>query len=168
MPELGEQLRECFQGSVCLMGLGNVDYGDDGFGAILSEIILERLKSYGEVTRRHEVINGQTMPEHFINSVLEKGYNHLIFIDAVEFGGAPGSVIFIGSEEMAGRFPQISTHKISPGLLARCIEAGGTTKAWLLGVQPGSLKPAKGLTSDVQVTLDILEDLICDLWVSGN
>lgn len=168
MPELGEQLRECFQGSVCLMGLGNVDYGDDGFGAILSEAVAGRLKNRGHVTDRHEVVNAQTMPERFISPVSGRGFDHLIFVDAVEFGGAPGSVIFIGSEEMAGRFPQVSTHKLSPGLLARWIEAGGTTKAWLLGVQPGSLKPAKGLTSDVQVTLDILEDLICDLWVSGN
>ena len=34
MPDLREQLRQCFQGRVCMMGLGNVEYGDDGFGAI--------------------------------------------------------------------------------------------------------------------------------------
>jgi hydrogenase 3 maturation protease len=168
MPDLGEQLRECFQGRVCLMGLGNVDYGDDGFGSILSEAILGRLKSPGDVTGRHDVINAQTMPERFLNPVSCRGFDHLIFVDAVEFGGAPGSVIFIGSEEMAGRFPQVSTHKISPGLLARWIEAGGTTKAWLLGVQPGSLKPSRGLTKDVQVTFDILEELLCELWIQGN
>jgi hydrogenase maturation protease len=168
MADLSEQLRTCFRGRVCLMGLGNVDYGDDGFGAILSEVIAERLRSYSDVTRRHEVINGGTTPERFINSISEKDFNHLIFIDAVEFGGAPGSVIFLGSEEMAGRFPQISTHKISPGLMAGWVEDGGATKAWLLGVQPGSLQPAMGLTKDVQRTLEILEELICDLWVSGN
>ena len=32
MPDLREQLQQCFQGRVCLMGLGNVQYGDDGFG----------------------------------------------------------------------------------------------------------------------------------------
>jgi len=168
MADPAGQLRECFRGRVCLMGMGNTDYGDDGFGAILSEIIAERLKSYREAAGRHEVINARTMPELFINSVVEKGFNHLIFIDAVEFGGAPGSVIFLNSEEMTGRFPQISTHKISPGLMAKWIEACGTTKAWLLGVQPDSLKPAKGLTKDVQTTLEILEEMICDLWASGG
>jgi hydrogenase 3 maturation protease len=147
------------------MGLGNTDYGDDGIGAILSEAISRRLKNRGDVSDRHHVINAQTVPERFINPVSGRGFNHLIFVDAVEFGGVPGSVIFIGSEEMAGRFPQVSTHKISPGLLARWIEAGGTTKAWLLGVQPGSLKPSKGLTRDVQVTVNLLEELICDLWI---
>jgi hydrogenase maturation protease len=168
MHDLGEQLQECFHGRVCLMGLGNVGYGDDGFGAILSETILRRLKRRGDVTGRHDVINAQTVPERFITPVSVKGFNHLIFIDAVEFGGVPGSVIFMGSEEMAGRFPQISTHKISTALLARWIEAGGTAKAWLLGVQPGSLKPSKGLTKDVQVTLDILEEILCELWVQGD
>jgi len=32
MPDLREQLQQLFQGRVCLMGLGNVAYGDDGLG----------------------------------------------------------------------------------------------------------------------------------------
>jgi hydrogenase maturation protease len=168
MPDLGEQLRECFLGRVCLMGLGNPEFGDDGLGGILSNAIAGRFKEQGYATHRHEAINAQTTPERFISSVSARGFNHLIFADAVEFGGAPGSVIFLGSEEMASRFPQISTHRISPGLLARWVEAGGKTRAWLLGVQPGSLKPAKGLTRGVQTTVDMLEDLICGLWVSES
>ena len=38
------------------------------------------------------------------------------------------------------RYPQISTHKISLGVLAGFVESNGVTKAWLLGVQPESLK----------------------------
>ncbi len=126
------------------------------------------MKSRADASVRHEAINAQTMPERFINRVSGRGFDHIIFLDAVEFGAEPGSVIFLGSGEMAGRFPQISTHKLSPGLLARWIEAGGTTKAWLLGVQPGSLKPARGLTKDVQATSDILEEMLYNLWVPGS
>ena len=43
MPDLREQLQHCFQGRVCLMGFGNVLYGDDGFGVRLAE----ELKSEG-------------------------------------------------------------------------------------------------------------------------
>ena len=57
---------------------------------------------------------------------------------------------------MVARFPQISTHKISLGLLAKRAEANGTTKAWLLGVQPESLKPGEELTPAVQATLELL------------
>jgi len=147
------------------MGMGNRDWGDDGFGAIFTDLIAERIRNNSEITVRHDLINGGTTPERLIDSISKRGFNHLIFIDAVEFGGAPGSVIFLDSDEMRGRFPQVSTHKISTGLMAKWVESCGTTKAWLLGVQPGSLKPARGLTREVQVTLGILEELILNLWV---
>lgn len=166
--DLGEQLRRCFEGRVCLLGMGNTDYGDDGFGAILSQGIDERLKGRGDVTDRHHVISAQTNPERFLSELSENGFDHVIFLDAVEFGGVPGSVIFLGTGEMAGRFPQVSTHKISPALMARWIEAAGATRAWLLGVQPGLLRNEEGLTKDVRATLEMLEDLICGLWAGED
>lgn len=168
MPDLREQLRMCFEDRVCLMGLGNTDYGDDGFGTVLSQGIADRLKGREAFTDRHDVINAQTSPERFIGEVTEGGFDHVIFLDAVEFGGAPGSVIFLDSGDMEEKFPQVSTHKISPAVMARWIEGGGDTRAWLLGVQPGSLSTSGGLTEDVRTTLEMMEGLICDLWVVGD
>jgi len=156
MPDLREQLRQCFQGRVCLMGLGNVDFGDDGFGIHLAE----KLEGAG----LPDVIITGTMPERFLGSVTDGGYDYLLFLDAVEFGGASGSVILLNAEEMAARFPQVSTHKISLGLLAKWVEDNGRTKVRLLGVQPGSLKAAGGLTPAVQTTLEVLATILCDLW----
>jgi hypothetical protein len=72
-------------------------------------------------------------------------------------------VILLDAEQMAARFPQISTHKISLGLLAKWVEASGKTKAWLLGVQPESLKAAQRLTPVVQETVEALKDLLCSI-----
>jgi hydrogenase maturation protease len=72
----------------------------------------------------------------------------------------PGSTILLDSEQMSARYPQVSTHKISLGLLAKWAEANGTTKAWLLGVQPESLKPGDELTPAVRATLELLRDLV--------
>ena len=157
MRNLCEQLQQCFRGRVCLMGLGNVDYGDDGFGVRLAEKLAER----GVL----DAVVAGTTPEHFIGHVADEGFDHLIFLDAVEFGGAPGSVVFLNAGEMAARFPQISTHKISVGVLAKWVDANGTTKAWLLGVQPESLKPGGELTPQVQATLDVLQELLTDISV---
>jgi hydrogenase maturation protease len=155
MPDLREQLQRLFQSRVCLMGLGNVDSGDDGFGVRLAE----ELKSEG---RGHVIIVGTT-PERFIGRVVDESFDHVIFFDAVEFGGAPGSVVFLDSDEMAARFPQVSTHKLSLGLLARQVEANGRTAAWLLGVQPESLKPGEPLTPIVQATLELLLELLREI-----
>lgn len=152
MPDLREQLEVCFQDRVCLMGLGNTDYGDDGFGVRLAETLA--------AAGVPDVVIAGASPDRFVGRAAGEGFNHLIFIDAVEFGSAPGSVVFLNAEEMSARFPQISTHKISLGLLAKWIEASGSTRAWLLGVQPESLKPGAGLTPTVQRTLEALVELL--------
>lgn len=152
MPDLREQLEPCFAGRVCLMGLGNTDYGDDGFGVRLAEA----LAAVGVP----EVVVAGTTPDRFIGRVADGGFDRLIFLDAVEFGGAPGSVVLLDGADMVARFPQISTHKISLGLLAQWVESSGPTRAWLLGVQPQSLKSGAGLTTTVQNTLDALVELL--------
>jgi hydrogenase maturation protease len=188
MPDLRAQLEQCLQGRVCLMGLGNVDYGDDGFGVRLVEALArsERRELGGESLSSGDsnatfskptagnngvsdlglplcLINAGTTPERFTGRVADGGFDHIIFLDAVEFGGAPGSVVLLNSDEMAARYPQISTHKISLGLLAKWAEANGTTQAWLLGVQPELLKSGEGLTPRVQSTLELLLELVRDI-----
>jgi hydrogenase maturation protease len=179
MPDLREQLQQLLQGRVCLIGLGNVDYADDGFGVRLAE----ELKSEGRNPKAEgnpkseggreapaadssdfgfgtPVIVAGTTPERFLSRVADKGFDHVIFLDAVEFGGAPGSVVLLDSDEMAARFPQISTHKLSLGLLARQIETNGRSKVWLLGVRPESLRHAEQLSATVQSTLQLLLELL--------
>ncbi|MGA2482091.1 MAG: hydrogenase maturation protease [Candidatus Acidiferrales bacterium] len=155
MPALRQQLEQCLTGCVCLMGLGNVDYGDDGFGVRLAEELL----AAGLPEGWQAVVAGTT-PERWIGRVADGGCENLVFLDAVEFGGAPGSAVFLDSGEMAARFPQISTHKISLGLLAKWAGANGTTRAWLLGVQPESLGAGQQLTPTAQKTLDALCELL--------
>lgn len=155
MKNLREQLEQSLTGPVCFMGLGNVEYGDDGFGVRLAE----ELAAAGVP----DVIVAGTTPDRWISHFA--GFDHIVFLDAVEFGGAPGSAIFLNSTEIAARFPQISTHKISVGVLARWVELTGSTKAWLLGVQPESLKATHQLTPTLQLTLDALRDLLLTLQI---
>ena len=149
-----QQLGQCLLGRVVFVGVGNVEYGDDGFGVRLAEQI-------GAAGVKDVIIAGTT-PDRWIGRFADPGFDNVVFLDAIEFNGSPGSVVFLNSSEMAAALPQISTHKISLGLLARWIEATGGTKAWLLGVQPGSLKTEAGLTAAVQCTLDIVRELLLE------
>jgi hydrogenase maturation protease len=162
MSDLKDELRPCLKGRVCLMGVGNVDYGDDGFGVILSEKIKERLKG-SEEGQPYTVLNAGTTPERYIEAIAEKGFDHLIFLDSVEAGADAGAVIFMNAEEIMSRYPQVSTHKISLGLIAKLAGGNGRTKTWLLGVQPGSVRIGEGLTQEVSGTLEILEGVLCEL-----
>ncbi|MCX7824837.1 MAG: hydrogenase maturation protease [Verrucomicrobiae bacterium] len=160
MADLRKQLRQCLQGRVCLMALGNTDYGDDAFGVRLGESLMR--------LGWQNVVLAGTMPERLLGRVANDGYDHVVFLDAVEFGGAPGSVVFLSADEMGARFPQVSTHKLSLGLLAKWVEASGKTKAWLLGVQPESLKCASVLTPTMQRTLKALRELLCEMFVPSR
>jgi hydrogenase 3 maturation protease len=151
---LREQIEYTLRGRVCLMGVGNADYGDDALGVHLAEA----LRQAGVP----DVIVAGNSPERYLGSVANIKPDHLVFLDAVEFGAAPGSVVFLDSRQIAARYPQISTHKISLGTLATFAESNGVTKTWLLGVQPESLKEGQGLTPSVRKTLDALLRLLLD------
>jgi len=152
MNRLRKQIHSTLQGRVGFMGLGNVDEGDDGFGVHLAEALA--------CAGVPDVISAGIVPEQRVGRFADRGFDHLVFLDAVNFGAAPGSVIFLNSQEMAARFPQISTHRISLGMLAKYVESNGHTQAWLLGAQPATLKPLSPLSPVIQTALTILAELV--------
>jgi len=156
MAGLREQIQSSLRGRVCFVGLGNVEGGDDGFGVQLAEALAR--------AGAPDVLLGGTAPEQLAGRCADSRFDHLVFLDAADFGAAPGSVVFLNSLEMAARFPQISTHRLSLGMLAKCFEARGTTRAWLLAAQPASLQPAPTLSPPIQTTLAILADLISEIF----
>jgi len=155
MSDLRAQLEDALQGRVCVMGVGNVDHGDDGFGVCLAETLaadgVPDVKVVGK------------SPERWVGRVAEEGFDTILFLDAVDFGSTSGSLLLLDGRGIEARFPQISTHKISLGLLARCVEGKGATRAWLLGVQPESLHPSAGLSPRLETTLRALCELLCEV-----
>jgi len=152
---LRQQLESTLQGRVCLMGVGNPEYGDDAFGVDFAQALLD--------VRVPDVIVAGSSPDHWMGTTADLEFDHLVFLDAVEFGASPGSAVFLDSKQIAARYPQISTHKISLSVLAQIVESNGVTKAWLLGVQPGSLKEGQPLTPAVRKTLEVLLELLFHL-----
>jgi len=134
------------------MGLGNVQDGDDGFGVRLAEALA--------LAGVPDVLVAGTAPEQWVGRCVDSAFDHLVFLDALDAGAAPGSVVFLNAQELAARFPQISTHNISLGVLAKYVESNGRSRAWLLGAQPASLKPSPALSPAIQTTLAILTELI--------
>jgi len=155
MPNLREQLEQNLSGRVCCLGLGNTDYGDDGFGVRLAEQLI--------AAGLPDVIIAGTTPDRWLGQVTD--FDHVLFLDAVDWGGTPGSAALMNSTEITSRFPQVSTHKISLGLLAKWVEENGTTKAWLLGVQPASLRPSPSLTPTIETSLQALAEMLSGLVV---
>jgi len=187
MPDLRAHLSRILQGRVCVVGVGSTDCGDDGFGVRLAEALgkseVRSPKAEGNPKTGAwrngasdadsdlgyrvwrfgfgSIIVAGNAPERVIGQATDGGLDTVLFLDAAEFGAAPGSVVVLNSSDIRARFPQVSTHRMSLGLLAKWVEANGRTKAWLLAVQPESLKPGAGLTPRVQAALEILRHWLC-------
>lgn len=139
--------------SVCWVGLGNRDFGDDGVGLALAERLAER--------GAHPVFLAGTEPERWMDRIRHSGTRQAVFLDAVDFGGEPGSTALWVGAELQRRFPQISTHKLSVGTLAKVLEAETEMRVWALGVQPASLRAGDGLSPVVARTVNLLAAWIC-------
>ena len=157
--DLREQLERVLRGRVRLMGLGNTDYGDDGFGVRLAEELI--------ASGAPDVVIAGATAENHIGRVADEGFDCLVFLDAVDFGAAPGSVVLLNSKQIFIRYPQISTHKISLGVLAKWIRASGKTRVFLLGAQPESVNIGQDLTPTLQATLELLRDILLEI-MTGN
>ncbi|MBI4537533.1 MAG: hydrogenase maturation protease [candidate division NC10 bacterium] len=158
--DLAEDLRRRLVGRVAVVGIGNPDLGDDGAGMRLAE----RLAARG----LPDVILAERTPERWLPRLARVGYDGVLFLDAVEAGAHPGSVLLLDGAEAESRFPQLSTHKLSLGTLARLLEAEGGARVLLLGIQPARLAPGGGLSAPVEMTVEILADLLSNLRRAGT
>ncbi|MBN2506123.1 MAG: hydrogenase 3 maturation endopeptidase HyCI [Verrucomicrobia bacterium] len=158
MTHLRPHLQAALQGRVCLVGVGNPDRGDDSLGLRLAERL--RAPSWN-------VLLAGTTPERHLASLAAAAFDHVVFLDAVDFGGPPGSVVLLDADQIQTRRPQVSTHKLSLGLLARCIETNGTTRAWLLGVQPAACRWGHPLSPPAQSAVDSLATLLNHIAASA-
>ena len=157
MYPLQTQLREILKGQVCLVGLGNVQRGDDGLGVRLAE---ECAAASPDPAGLSIVLAG-TQPECHLGHVPADA-DTVVFLDAVELGASPGAVAVLDSAAMRARYPQVSTHRLSLGLLAQLLETGRHTRAWLLAVQPESLRERATLSATVRGTVDLLREMILE------
>ncbi|HXZ78414.1 MAG TPA: hydrogenase maturation protease [Terriglobales bacterium] len=154
------QLADLLRGQVGFVGIGNVDCADDGFGVQLAEALLAKGVP--------NVFVARSTPERWIGRIADEHFSTLLFLDAVDFGADAGSLVLMKSAEIAERFPQISTHKISLGVLARCAEANGDTRVWLLGAQPESVSFGKQLSPVLQTTISAVSTLLGELACEGR
>jgi hydrogenase maturation protease len=166
MADLIQLLENCARGHIGLVGVGNVDAGDDALGVRLAEQVARCGSRWAP--GRVRILQAGMRPERHMAELLDGGFAQVVFLDAVDCGAAPGSVVCLDAAEIAGRFPQVSTHRISLGLLAQCLVSQAGSRVWLLGIQPAAQNLGgenRSLSAPVQRSLERLSDLLVGaLW----
>ena len=166
------ELSNCLAGPVCLVGLGNSDFGDDGFGMWMINAVARNYFSLAG--RRSQILNegdhcklwdttflaAGRSPENWISFFGTEDFRHVLFIDAVEIRKPPGTIAWLDSQKIRETCNSMSTHKLSLSIITQLIEG---PQVWLLGVQPEVLIEKCGLSERVEKTAHFLNHLFQDL-----
>ena len=137
-----------------VLGLGNVLHADDGVGVQVVRRLREDARVPGDVS----LIEGGTLGLELLSYVPE--CSHLIVIDAVEIGRAPGTVVLMSRDEVNALPGQSSVHQLGLGdlLVALKILAQKRPEVVLVGVQPASMEWSTELSPPVAAAMDLLVD----------
>ncbi len=128
------------------MGLGNLMRTDDAVGMIT----LHRLMEAGRLPPEIQIIEGETLGLDLLDSL--RGVSHLLALDAVDTGDAPGTLIRFEGEELDDLPVSKSVHLLgfSDLMGALHLMEAAPAEVVLLGVQPESTDWGTVLTSTVE------------------
>jgi hydrogenase maturation protease len=137
-----------------VLGLGNLMRTDDAVGMVA----LARLRlalaaqaelSFADGADRVELIEGGTLGLDLLDAV--HGVSHLLVLDAVDAGAAPGTVMRLEGEEVARLPKSKSVHLLGLGDLMEVLLLmdAPPSEVVLLGVQPASTGWGTELTAAV-------------------
>jgi hydrogenase 3 maturation protease len=123
-----------------VVGVGNTLKGDDGAGPALAALLAARGAGF-------PFVDASEVPENYGGWVEKQGLEAVVFVDAVDFGGAPGEWRVVPFEDLM--HSASSTHRLSLHFLIRYLTERWKGEALLVGVQPKSLKLGEGLSPEV-------------------
>ena len=119
---------------LAVLGLGNLMRTDDAMGMLM----LSRLIDDGRLPDGIRVIEGGTLGLDLLESL--RGVTHLLALDAVDVGAAPGTLVRFEGEALEGLPISKSVHLLGFADLMGALQLMGAAPAEvvLLGVQPES------------------------------
>ncbi len=138
-------------GHTLVAGVGNIFFGDDGFGVEVARRLAER-----------ELPDGVTVADYGISGMhlaydLSDGYDRAILIDATPRGGTPGTVYVLEPAQPAEADTALfDAHGMQPEVVLGMIGmlGGKTGRLLIVGCEPASAGPGIGLSEPVAAAVD--------------
>jgi hydrogenase 3 maturation protease len=123
-------------------GIGNTIRSDDLVGVR----IVEHLR--GKVSSSVRLIECKTVPESFMDEIVEVRSSHVLLIDAAMLGLRPGTAQLYQVEEVVN-VPTISTHTLPLKVFCDYIKQLTRARIALLLIEPVNTDFGEGLTAEV-------------------
>ena len=142
---------------VVVAGIGNPIRGDDFVGVK----IVQNLQ--GKASERVYLIECETVPESFLQPIVEFNPTHVLLIDAAILGLKPGETRLISPEHIAD-FQAISTHMLPLRIFCEYLIATTKAKIALLLIEPKNVEFGEGLTPDIQAAAEKIANILLKLF----
>ncbi len=143
--DLKKELQEWLDNhdKVVIAGIGNPIRMDDFVGVRIVQDL------QGKVPKNVSLIECETVPESFMDEIVQLKPSHVLLIDAAVMELKPGDVRLFDAEKVTD-FPPISTHMLPLRVFCEYIKQMAGAKLALLLVQPGNAEFGEGMTPQVQ------------------
>ena len=147
-----EKFRQRLRGAekLFVLGIGMNWKSDDRLGVALARALAKKLPDSATI----RVVSGGEAPENFTGAVRAFAPSHVVLLDAVDHGLAPGTVFLADEESIA--VGDMTSHHLPLRLLMRFLSASLPCRVILVGVQPQTLRPGGRLSAPVRKTLAAL------------
>ncbi|MGB9683698.1 MAG: hydrogenase 3 maturation endopeptidase HyCI [Candidatus Bathyarchaeales archaeon] len=128
---------------VVVAGIGNPIRMDDFIGVKIVRDL------HGKVSEKVLLIECETVPEGYIQQIVEFNPTHVLLIDAAVMGLEPGEYRLVKPEHLKV-FPAISTHMLPLRIFCEYIAKTTNAKIALLLIEPKQTDFGEGLSREVE------------------
>jgi hydrogenase 3 maturation protease len=157
--DVQEELEKWFAnaGRVVVAGIGNPIRRDDFVGVKIVQSL------QGKVSKNVRLIECETVPESFMQEIVDLTPSHVLLVDAAVLGLKPGATRLVFPEQVAA-FPAITTHVLPLRIFCEYITIMSETNLALLLIEPENTEFGEGLTSEVQKASEEITKILIELF----
>jgi len=142
---------------VVVAGIGNPIRRDDFVGVK----IVQDLE--GKVSDKVHLLECETVPESFMQEIVDLKPSHVLLIDAAILGLKPGETRLVFPEQITD-FPAITTHVLPLRIFCEYITKMTKTKIALLLIEPENTEFGEGLTPEMQKAAEKINKVMLELF----
>jgi hydrogenase 3 maturation protease len=143
---------------IVVAGIGNPIRMDDYVGVKIVQDL------HGKVSNNVLLIECETVPENFLQQIVNFDPSHVLLIDAAVLGLKPGESRLINPEQLKN-FPAYTTHMLPLRIFCEYLAKTTKAKIALLLIEPKKTDFGEGLTPEIEASAQNIVYVILGLHI---